>query len=72
MCAACHMVDGSGNTAIGAPNLSNNTWLYGRSRTDIRQSIRDGRMGVMPAHGEFLGEDKSHLLAAYVYSLGER
>jgi len=72
MCAACHMQDGKGNAAIGAPNLSDNIWLYGRGDASIKKSIRDGRSGVMPAHRAFLGEDKSHLLAAYVYSLSAK
>ena len=69
MCAACHGADGTGNTALGAPNLTNNVWLYGGSPGVIRQSIAQGRNGVMPPHREFLGEHKAHLLAAYVYSL---
>ena len=35
----------------------------------IKQTIANGRNGKMPAHREFLGADKVHLLAAYVYSL---
>ncbi|MFN2309851.1 MAG: cytochrome-c oxidase, cbb3-type subunit III [Gammaproteobacteria bacterium] len=69
MCAACHGADGTGNTALGGPNLTNNVWLYGGSPGVIRQSIARGRTGVMPAHREFLGEHKVHLLTAYVYSL---
>jgi len=68
-CAACHMPDGSGNPALGAPNLSDNIWLYGGSPGVIKQSIAEGRNGKMPPHREFLGEDKVHLIAAYVYSL---
>ena len=68
-CAACHMADGSGNPALGAPRLNDNIWLYGGSPGVIKQSIANGRNGRMPAHREFLGEDKVHLLAAYVYSL---
>jgi cytochrome c oxidase cbb3-type subunit 3 len=37
----------------------------------IRKSIASGRSGRMPAHGEFLGNDKVHLLAAYVLSLAK-
>jgi hypothetical protein len=33
------------------------------------QTIDKGRTGRMPAHADFLGEAKVHLLAAYVYSL---
>jgi len=69
MCAACHQVSGKGNAALGAANLTDNIWLYGGSAGVVKQSIRDGRNGQMPAHKNFLGEDKSHLLAAYIYSL---
>lgn len=69
ICAACHGPDGKGNTAIGAPNLTDDTWLYGGSRGTIRQTIMNGRQGHMPAHEQFLGADKVHLLAAYIYSL---
>ena len=68
-CAGCHMPDGSGNQALGAPNLANNVWLYGGSPRAIKESIAKGREGRMPAHREFLGEAKVHVLSAYVYSL---
>jgi cytochrome c oxidase cbb3-type subunit 3 len=63
------MADGTGNPALGAPNLTNDIWLYGGSRGAIRHTIVNGRNGVMPAFAAFLGEDRVHLLAAYVYSL---
>ncbi len=69
MCVACHGIDGTGNQAIGAPNLTDNIWLYGASPGVIKNTIAKGRNGVMPAHRDFLGEDKVHVLAAYVYSL---
>jgi len=68
-CAPCHQPDATGNTLIGAPNLTNNTWLYGGSKGAITKTIMNGRNGQMPPHGEFLGKDKVHLLTAYVYSL---
>lgn len=68
-CAACHMATGTGNPALGAPNLTDKTWLYGGSPGAIKKTIANGRNGVMPAHRDFLGEDKVHLLAAYIYSL---
>ncbi|MGA7802755.1 MAG: cytochrome-c oxidase, cbb3-type subunit III [Gammaproteobacteria bacterium] len=68
-CVACHGADGKGNQQIGAPNLTDNIWLYGGSPGTIKQTIADGRNGRMPAHRNFLGQDKVHLLAAYVYSL---
>lgn len=69
LCVACHGADGTGNQALGAPNLTDNIWLYGGSSKQVMESIGMGRTGVMPPHREFLGEDKVHLLAAYIYSL---
>jgi cytochrome c oxidase cbb3-type subunit 3 len=69
LCVACHGADGTGNQALGAPNLTDNVWLYGASGKSVMETIARGRNGVMPPHREFLGEDKVHLLAAYVYSL---
>ncbi len=68
-CAGCHMPDGTGNIALGAPDLTNNIWLYGGSPRAIKESIAVGRVGDMPGHKEFLGTARSHVLAAYVYSL---
>jgi cytochrome c oxidase cbb3-type subunit 3 len=69
ICLACHGVDGTGMTALGAPNLTDNIWLYGGSEAKIKETLTHGRQGKMPAHGEFLGEAKVHLLATYIYSL---
>jgi cytochrome c oxidase cbb3-type subunit 3 len=68
-CVACHGADGKGNIAMGAPNLTDGIWLYGSSVDAIRKTIAEGRNGNMPAHKDFLGADKAHLVAAYVYSL---
>ena len=69
ICAGCHGADGKGNKALGAPNLTDQIWLYGGSEAAIVQTILAGRKGQMPAHKDFLGEAKVHVLAAYVYSL---
>ncbi len=68
-CAVCHNSDGTGNFALGAPNLTNNTWLYGSSQAQVEYTIRQGRNGVMPPWKDILGEEKVHLVTAYVYSL---
>lgn len=68
-CVGCHQADGTGSQAVGAPNLTDNIWLYGGSNMVIKQSIAKGRAGRMPAHADFLGEAKVHILAAYIYSL---
>jgi cytochrome c oxidase cbb3-type subunit 3 len=68
-CAACHGVEGKGNVGL-APNLTDKIWLYGSSEATIIETITKGRQNHMPAFGDFLGDAKVHLLAAYVYGLG--
>ena len=68
-CAGCHGAEGKGNIALGAPNLTDKVWLHGSSEAAIVETITMGRANVMPAHREFLGEQRSHILAAYVYGL---
>jgi cytochrome c oxidase cbb3-type subunit 3 len=70
-CAACHGPDGTGNPALGAPNLTNGIWLYGGTREQIAHTLRAGRNGQMPAFKDTLGEDKIHILTAYVYGLSK-
>ena len=70
-CAACHGADAKGNQAIGAPNLTDNIWLYGSTPKRISHTLLYGRAGVMPAQLERLGEEKIHLLTAYVKSLSQ-
>ena len=71
LCAACHGPDGRGSVAhgldFGAPNLTDNVWLYGGSRRAVEETLRNGRNGVMPAWKDILGEDKIHVISAFVY-----
>ena len=69
ICMACHGMDGTGNQALGAPDLTNGIWLYGGNPADIEATISNGRNGNMPAHENFLNEDRRRLLAAYVKGL---
>ena len=71
-CAACHGPEAKGQPMMGAPDLTDKVWLHGGSNKRIMETISKGRQGEMPPHGEFLGEAKVHLLAAYVYSLSSR
>lgn len=68
-CSACHGLEGKGNPLLGAPNLTDDIWLHGGSREAIRQTIRDGRQGHMPAWSGRLNEQEIHLLAGYVHHL---
>ena len=69
-CAACHGAEGKGNREFGAPNLTDQVWLYGPTREDIRGQIMMGRGGVMPTWGGRLSPETIKSLAVYVHSLG--
>lgn len=69
ICAACHGAEGKGNPQLGSANLSDKISLHGESEEEVIQVITKGRNDVMPAHKDFLGDAKVHILAAYVYGL---
>ena len=71
-CVLCHGNDAKGMISTGAPDLTDNIWLYGGDRESIRDTIRYGRAGVMPEWETKLGNERIMLLAAYVYSLSDR
>ena len=72
-CAVCHGANGEGMAAMGAPKLTSSAgWIYGSTLPQLQQTIRHGRNGQMPAQEQYLGNDKVHLLAAYVYSLSQQ
>jgi cytochrome c oxidase cbb3-type subunit 3 len=68
-CVACHGPDGKGNPAIGAPNLTDKTWLYSSSEATIIETVTKGRNNQMPAFKERLGAERVHILAAYIWGL---
>ncbi len=68
-CVACHGADGKGNIALGAPNLTDKTWLYGGSEATIVETLTKGRMAMMPSQDKVLSPEKIHLLTAYVWGL---
>lgn len=72
-CAACHGPEGKGSPLLGAPDLTQPSgWIYGSSLAQMQETIRNGRTGQMPAQEQYLGADKVHVLAAYVYSLSRQ
>ena len=68
-CAACHGADGKGNQALGAPNLTDKTWLHGWGEAAIVEMVNKGKTNVMPAQKDRLSADQIKVLAAYVWSL---
>lgn len=70
-CAACHGVDGKGNQALGAPNLTDRIWLHGWGEDVIVAMVNNGKTNVMPAQQGRLSPQQIHVLAAYVWSLSQ-
>jgi cytochrome c oxidase cbb3-type subunit 3 len=68
-CVACHGADGKGNKILGAPNLTDDVWLYGSSEATIVHSILNGRNNRMPAQEHVLTADQIRLLTAWVWGL---
>ncbi len=71
-CVACHGAEGKGNTALGAPNLTDNVWLYGSSEATIVETILNGRSNEMPAQEGRLTADQIRMLAAWVWGLSNQ
>jgi cytochrome c oxidase cbb3-type subunit 3 len=69
-CTSCHMEDGTGDRAQGAPNLTDAIWLYGGSPEAIAQTIANSRFGVMPAWAPRLSEAEIRAVSVYVHGLG--
>ena len=68
-CAACHGMDGRGNQALGAPNLTDKVWLHGWGEPAIVAMINNGKHSHMPEHGSRLSPEQIRVLAAYVWGL---
>ncbi|MES2611409.1 MAG: cytochrome-c oxidase, cbb3-type subunit III, partial [Pseudomonadota bacterium] len=68
-CAACHGMDGKGNAALGAPNLTDDVWLHGWGEAAITAMVNNGKTNQMPAQAEKLTEAQIKVLASYVWSL---
>jgi cytochrome c oxidase cbb3-type subunit 3 len=68
-CAACHGSKGAGNPLLGAPNLSDKTWLHGWGEEAVLAMIQNGKHNVMPAQDKLLSPEQIHVLAAYVKRL---
>jgi cytochrome c oxidase cbb3-type subunit III len=71
-CAACHGIDGKGNAALGAPNLTDDTWLHGWGEQAIVAIINGGKISNMPAQAGKLTEAQIQLLGAYVWGLSNK
>ena len=71
ICAACHGATGTGNQAIGAPNLTDKIWLHGQGEAAVMAMVNLGKNNQMPAHAARLSPEQVQVLAAYVWSLSQ-
>jgi cytochrome c oxidase cbb3-type subunit 3 len=69
ICVACHGPQGKGNQVVGAPDLTDSYWLYGSSKASLHKTLNEGRQGVMPAWKPVLGDTRTRLVGAYVWTL---
>jgi cytochrome c oxidase cbb3-type subunit III len=69
-CVSCHGEDAKGNRELGAPNLTDQIWLYGSDEASIVETITNGRAGVMPAWTGRLDPVTIKALTVYVHSFG--
>lgn len=68
-CASCHGDGGIGGVGVGAPSLTDDTFIYGQDVASVMQTLRRGRKGEMPAWSPRLTEADINMLAVYVADL---
>ena len=69
VCAACHGLDGKGNPAVGAPNLTDDIWLHGFGEKAIVAMVNNGKVNQMPMQADKLSAEQIHVLASYVWGM---
>lgn len=69
-CASCHGENAMGNQDIGAPNLTDDFWIYGGDDAAMFTTIDLGRQGWMPAWEGRLTTAERMALTIYIQDLG--
>ncbi len=70
-CAACHGEDGRGMQELGAPDLTDDFWIYGGDMQSVYTTIFNGRQGHMPHWEGRLTDIDLKILTLYVLGLQE-
>lgn len=68
-CASCHGDEGRGNIEVGAPNLSDDFWIYGGDPQSVFTTVWAGRQGLMPTWEGRLSEIDQKILTLYLIDL---
>lgn len=71
-CAACHGMDGKGNQALGAPNLTDDIWLHGWGEGAITAIVNNGKVNEMPGQTGKLTPSQIGVLASYVWGMSNK
>jgi len=66
-CASCHGDEGKGSTELGAPDLTDQLWIYGGDPQSIYTSVWGGRQGHMPTWEARLSPVDRKILALYLF-----
>ena len=69
-CAACHGENAAGSTDLGAPDLTDDFWIYGGDRQSVYGTVYGGRQGQMPQWEGRLSALERKILTLYVLDLG--
>ncbi len=67
-CSECHG-DGTGMTA---PDLTDDSWIYGGSDAAVFETIQGGRKGGMPSWRSELRRDDIWMIISYIRSLHKK
>ena len=68
-CENCHGEDAKGQANL-FPDLRDADWQWGGSESDIMQTLRGGRIAVMPGWQAALGDEGVNQVAGFVLALG--
>jgi cytochrome c oxidase cbb3-type subunit III len=71
-CAACHGMDGKGNSAMGAPNLTDNVWLHGWGEEAIVRAVNNGITNQMPGQSASAQRAADPCADGYVWGLSNK
>jgi len=70
-CASCHGENAMGVQDIGAPNLTDASWIYGGDDASMFETIYAGRQGWMPAWEDRLTRADRMMLTLYIQDLAQ-
>jgi cytochrome c oxidase cbb3-type subunit 3 len=71
-CSACHGEDAKGIREMGAPDLTDDIWLYGGDTDALFHTVHDGRQGWMPAWEGRMSLADRKIMTLYLQQLAGR